>query len=401
MGATPDDLRSLPAEGRAGHDVAGLPYGLSFQQWNELVGLIYQGPLENPPWASALGRIAVYAQAYWTTLILRTATEDGPALIVNHGPQGPHVVEGKYASYAAFALDPFIGLPLERVLSVDDFLGTEQWLESDYYRQFSGPGHARHILGADLLTNDGTECRFRLSRPDGAAAFTIDDRRFCEALLPHLKRSADLRSHMDVVETERKLMAGTVDRMLLGVVILDERGQFLRMNNVAEAIVGDKDGLALKNGMLEASYASENQELSRLIRTALINPQKRRTGLGNAMSVTRPSGKTKLGITIGTVPISEWSERKQRPTLAIFIRDAERKPQSSGEILRQLFDLTPAEAALSLLLTEGLSLDEASDELGIRKNTARAHLRAIFSKTGVTRQTSLIRLLLSSMTPLE
>ena len=38
--------------------------------------------------------------------------------------------------------------------------------------------------------------------------------------------------------------------------------------------------------------------------------------------------------------------------------------------------------------------DEAAAELNIRKNTARAHLRSIFSKTGVTRQTMLVRLLL-------
>ena len=65
--------------------------------------------------------------------------------------------------------------------------------------------------------------------------------------------------------------------------------------------------------------------------------------------------------------------------------------------MRQLFDLTPAEAALALLLANGLSLDEAAEQLNIRRNTARAHLRMIFSKTGVTRQTELVRTLLNSV----
>jgi len=50
-----------------------------------------------------------------------------------------------------------------------------------------------------------------------------------------------------------------------------------------------------------------------------------------------------------------------------------------------------------LALANGLTLDEAADGLHIRKNTARAHLRAIFSKIGVTRQTTLVRVLLSSV----
>ena len=54
-------------------------------------------------------------------------------------------------------------------------------------------------------------------------------------------------------------------------------------------------------------------------------------------------------------------------------------------------------AALALLLANGFTLDEAAVELGIRKNTIRAHLRSIFAKTGVRRQTTLIHLLLSSV----
>ncbi|MNT69412.1 Bacterial regulatory protein, luxR family [compost metagenome] len=66
-------------------------------------------------------------------------------------------------------------------------------------------------------------------------------------------------------------------------------------------------------------------------------------------------------------------------------------------MVRKLFDLTPAETALALVLADGMTLDEAAEALGTSKNTARAHLRAIFSKTGVTRQATLVRMLLSSV----
>jgi DNA-binding CsgD family transcriptional regulator len=85
----------------------------------------------------------------------------------------------------------------------------------------------------------------------------------------------------------------------------------------------------------------------------------------------------------------------------VFIRDPEQKSVASRDVIQQLFELTPAEASLALLLADGMTLDEAADQLDIRKNTARAHLRSIFAKTGVTRQTSLVRLLLGSVTPLD
>ena len=41
--------------------------------------------------------------------------------------------------------------------------------------------------------------------------------------------------------------------------------------------------------------------------------------------------------------------------------------------------------------------DEAAEKMDVRRNTARTHLRSIFCKTGVTRQTMLVRLLLNSV----
>lgn len=57
-------------------------------------------------------------------------------------------------------------------------------------------------------------------------------------------------------------------------------------------------------------------------------------------------------------------------------------------------DLTPAEARLTRLLAEGHLLAEAAAQLKISKLTARTHLRNVFGKTGVGRQTDLVRLLL-------
>ena len=56
---------------------------------------------------------------------------------------------------------------------------------------------------------------------------------------------------------------------------------------------------------------------------------------------------------------------------------------------------------MALKLVDGASLEEVAEELSIRRNTARAHLRAIFSKTGVRRQTELVRILLNSVAPLR
>lgn len=82
--------------------------------------------------------------------------------------------------------------------------------------------------------------------------------------------------------------------------------------------------------------------------------------------------------------------------LAIFVSSTQSRPLPGPEILRQLFALTPSEAAVALLLAQGLRSEEVASELGVSSTTIAFHLRNLFSKTGVTRQSDLVALILST-----
>jgi len=60
-------------------------------------------------------------------------------------------------------------------------------------------------------------------------------------------------------------------------------------------------------------------------------------------------------------------------------------------LLRASLGLTPAELRLAALLKDGASINEAAPKLGIAVNTARNHLRSIFAKLGVNRQSEMVR----------
>jgi DNA-binding CsgD family transcriptional regulator len=85
------------------------------------------------------------------------------------------------------------------------------------------------------------------------------------------------------------------------------------------------------------------------------------------------------------------------PAFAIFISKPHKRLDFSQQHLADMFSLTPAEAKLAALIANGLSLDEAAAELQISRYTAKAQLRAIFSKTGVGQQSHLVHLLLKSI----
>ncbi|HHT8991039.1 TPA: helix-turn-helix transcriptional regulator [Burkholderia cenocepacia] len=371
---------------------------LTLEQFDALLTKIYEGPLEDVPWGGALEQIRVHLHANYATMILRWPASGHAGLMINASENSaPLPGVASYNSYY-YALDPFVNLPTDRVVTVDELLGAGVWRNSAMYVEFLKPLDVGHLMGADLHTHDGVECRFRVCRSHRDHAFSATDKAVCNALLPHLKRAVRLHAKFGMVESERTLYASTIDRMLVGTAILDERGAIMKTNSVADEIFAECDGLRVRGGALEASYPLEDRKLQKLIRQVLAERTGSTPSVAHAIAVPRPSGKPRLGVLIRAVPLSEWSEdNPRRPACAVFIRDAERKSQASHEIVRKLFDLTPAETALALALVNGQTLEEAADELAISKNTARSHLRAIFSKTGVTRQATLVRLLLNSV----
>jgi DNA-binding CsgD family transcriptional regulator len=389
-------LAKMPQTPEESADAVTLP----LDQFSKLVGLIYRGAMDPLPWSGAVEALHRLLGASWVTLILRPASEQHSAMMVNMGREGgPHVAASPHVDPGVFALDPFVNLPGDRVVTADEVVGESNWLASEYYRQFCEPAGVRYVMGADIHTEEGSECRFRICRAAEAPNFSAADKALCRMLLPHFESAVRLYTRIDTAESERQLLAGTVDRMLLGTVILDEAGTVIKTNSVAHHILRENDGLRLSHGLLEASYGAENKELYRLIKLQLQGITSTAGAVAQAMSLTRPSGRAKLGLAIRSVPQGDWVESRHRPSVAIFIRDPESRSQASREMIQRLFGLTQAESSLALLLADGLSLDEAAEQLGVRKNTARAQLRAIFSKTGVTRQTALVRLLLASVTP--
>lgn len=392
--ATP--AKSAPAATPAG--AAALTATPAWALLDRLLSALYEGPLESPPWQSALQLLRDQLGAAHVTLMLRPPSPDSTGVMINTGSTTVEAVKSYETNY--FALDPFVRLQEGEVVTAEELIG-KQWLDSPVYLEYLKPLDIRHLLGADVYTRDGIECRLRVTRNHESQPFSEADKTLCRTLLPHLKRSIQLHARLDSLECERQLFAGTINRMLLGIVSFTQTGQILEMNQEAKRILGEKDGIRLSGNTLTADSVQEGRELQRMLKQAFAeHPSEQEEGPGvvQALSITRPSGRAKLGVLIRAIPLGQWSESRQRPGTVVFLRDPESSgAQPSQELVRRLFGLTRMEAQLALLLTEGLTLDEAAEQMNVRRNTARTHLRSIFSKTGVTRQTMLVRLLLNSV----
>jgi DNA-binding CsgD family transcriptional regulator len=80
----------------------------------------------------------------------------------------------------------------------------------------------------------------------------------------------------------------------------------------------------------------------------------------------------------------------------MFVFDPERRVNASVDLLMQDLGVTRREAELAALLAEGQDLQSIARRLSISEDTARKHLKSIYTKTDLHSQADLVRRILTS-----
>jgi DNA-binding CsgD family transcriptional regulator len=381
-------LREASAE-----KIIGLP------EFSLLLKSLYAGPLEDSPWADFLERICVRMNAMAVTLILEPPSSEGPGYILNAAGR----LNSGWRTYREqfFASDPFVDLPEGRPVTISEFLPQDEFQASEFNQLFLKPTGVRYILGLDIRTEETRMlARLRVSRPEAACDFGPEERETCELLAPHLRQSVEIFARLSRAASERTLYAGTLNQMAVGTIILDGHGRILDKDRIADALLRQADGVASSGGMLILSDRNASARMHEALRRIAESERKGERSLVEAIRAERPSGKRDFGLIVKPAPQPSYLDGQHIAAIVVFISDPDRHTAMAPAALAKLFGLTPAEAALSVLLADGLTLDEAAHELSIARNTVRAHLRSLIAKTGVTRQTMLVRLIVTSLAQL-
>lgn len=363
------------------------------EAFSEILRLLYSEELAARGWQPFLDALRTLLKANFASIIIRPGDVNKLGLVVSAAGD-PHAIE-PYDPMLDHS--PFKDLVCDHVVTVQCLLSENEWRESSFYKDYCARHDAFHIMALNVRANNGSIYALRITRPESAPAFSEQDMSIVRLLLPHLRTALlhHLSSHQD--QQMITLYGQAMAQLMVGVLILDQNGMVMQANPSATQILRQEDGLRLHNGMLEATYSNDNRKLQKLIKDALMHAATSRQTTTEGMSVVRQSGQMNWGVVVQSITPDEWSEGKQGPCVAVFMRDTSGKTEPPVKLAQQIFQLTPAETSLAIRLANGASLEEAAEELNIKRNTARAHLRSIFSKTGVRRQTELVRIFLNSV----
>lgn len=370
----------------------------SQEQLSLLIGHIYQGSFEDVSWKQTLELLREYLGARFVTLSLVAKTALRQEATINVGPIAFDEFlqyENEYQQYR-----PNVETRLGEVYTINDWLSLNR-AEFGKFNELLEIGDINHYMGAWVCSLDNVDCFIRVMRARDADPFVREEANLISLIAPHFARALDIRSRLAQCEIVNQIYADAMDRLAVGGIVLDENGKILVMNAIGADLMKRRDGITMVNGMIHAVSTQDDRALQALIRSALAGDSTQAdTGKPQALTVARASGARDLGLVVNRIRLGNKVGDRWRSGVTIFIRDPETGVRTDPAILKQLFGFTQAESALATQLAKGESLDEAAVELNIRYNTARAHLRSMFAKTGVTRQAELVRILVNGVAPL-
>ncbi len=377
---------------------------ITVQEYSQLLGLLYDGHIEEDPYCNFLDRLRAIIDCNFASITLREPIgNDGGLLFVSSDTLQKTFIDDHSNPYTDqyYNTNLMTNLPWGKVHSLDQITSYSSLEETELYKICMKPINIYHMMGMDLRNANGQRFSVRLCRPKEMPNFNADEREFFEELGTHIQRAVANGMQLIQLDSERKLLAKTISGRSIGTISLDRRGKVINCNLAADEMARSKDGFSISDNQLQIANSKARSEFFEKIEAMTQAESEETQSLLHAMSIERPSGKSPYEMLIKAIPIDRSVESEKTPHVMVFFSDPEKKVEIDIKMLISLYGLTRAESLLAKNLAAGYSLDQSAANLGIARNTARAQLRSIFAKTGVTQQSMLVSLILKSLATLS
>ena len=363
----------------------------------DTIGAIYDAALSVDGWRDTMDRVAACTGANGGLLLVRDNLSrdlnisamsnrynlwDGDAYL-------EHMAEGEEVRW----LEALGEAPARTILTDE-----EVWPDRNVYDAIPAVRWMRnlrlyHRCAARLTEHSGWwDCVALLFAQD-RAGIAAPERRAFTTLLPHLSRVVSLQRPFVLLERRFRAVLTMLDRLGIGVMLLDPGNRIVLANREAERILDDNEGCGRdRHGRLTVPGVPG---WSRTLSQLLADPVDRHLSI----TVPRTDGGEALMLDLMHIQDLDDLGEPFDGALCLLI-DPDHRAMVSTEGLAKSYGLTPAELAVCALLTDGLSSSEIAEARGVSVGTVKSQTLAIFRKTQTRNRSELIRRALSITPPI-
>lgn len=349
---------------------------------DDLAAAVIRGVTEGAPWREFVALLRARFGGTHANVIFRRAdlkqtymTDDyAPEVLAAGDPAEMYRAEDDPIPY--YRMEPFTAFDLR------EFIAVSPPRDHPFIARFMRPLHMEHLLILRVVTGTGLQAWISVTRK---TPFSSAERKLLERIGRLLEPALAVFGAWKEATEQRDAYARVVRARATGVLRIDQNGKVLGLDPATAQWIAEEPALTFDNGRLGAAAPGDRQKLEKAVASIVEGRSEE-----ELLAFDSGGGRT---IELLIYRVSEAFEPAwaASPRALIYLRVGGREALPSPQRIRTLLGLSRREAALAVVLARGLTLGQAAVDLGISEMTARAYLRQIFQKTGVTRQAELIR----------
>ena len=281
-------------------------------------------------------------------------------------------------------------LPDGRIVHVADLFSELELKRSRTYNE--AMARMKHQNGVSVRLDGPHGSRIVLSMGDPVDAGGWSSARIdvVARLLPHIRQFMRVRHALLESRVLASTLTGLLDSTGAGVIHLDRRGQVVATNHLAQDLLQRGDTLSDQDGVLCTPLPESSKSLQRILRRAL--PPFGARGESGTMALRGTGGTIAPMLHVVPVQDRESGGRTWRVAAIVFVVDPGRRMRVERRLAALSLGLTQAESEVAVGLAEGRSVREIAAVTGRAQSTVRGHIKRMFTKLGLSRQTNLVQL---------
>ena len=362
------------------------------EMYDDLVASIYRSVDRDTPWSEPLDIFRKMMDANVACLRLAHKGSKPHQHLFAAGPLAtPEAVEEWKACNPG------------ELLPIDLPVGSTQIVEWQRIGQSGAFGSMlkRYDVGTMVVmcvdNTEGVQSTLNCSRGADMPMFSAKEIALVKAVGRHFKEAMRIRREITRSKIVSQFQTEALDSLGIAAFLISESGGHFLLNKTAEFAIDNQIGLKRSALGIQAVDESENTGFQSAVRDILRSNDPVRA---RAMMLTRGDDGERMHVIVRPRSHRSFMYDMSETSALVFMRVNEIVRRDDIRMLQQLFSFTVTEAQLAIGLARGLCLKDIEAELNIRHNTARAHLRSMFVKADVSRQSQLVSLLTSSLVPL-
>lgn len=269
--------------------------------------------------------------------------------------------------------------------------------DSPLYLDWMKPNRFFHVGGAQFIDTQSHKAGIAILREEGGGEWSDGDIRVINEILPHLRRALNIHSEFTYLRLKQDALLKGLDRLVIGLILYDRNAMPVYINPTARAIIKNHPALQLVDEELIILNQDDEKSLRETIsHTAEIDPEdswKQSVAIG----ITHPDVDAPLPLLVTPMHAHLITSDLdyEGAKVAVFLSDPNLQQPISIDNLVSVYGLTPSESQVAISLANGHSIEEIAKLSHHSAHTIRSQLKSVFRKTGVSRQSELIKLLLT------